>query len=93
MSPYLTIAEAAELACVSPKRLRNLMADGTLRRGLHYSRPRGLRPRFMRAALVAWIEERESEGSASGQPTPPPRRRCKVDLSLIRGLQPSTHGL
>ena len=29
--PYLTLAEAAELARVSSKRLRNLMADGTLR--------------------------------------------------------------
>jgi len=56
MSPFLTIAEAAELACVSPKRLRNLMWSGALREGVHYTRPAGLAPRFKRDALLAWLE-------------------------------------
>jgi len=30
---FLTVAEAVDLARVSTKRLRNLMADGTLREG------------------------------------------------------------
>lgn len=53
---FLTLAEAAELARVSEKRLRNLMADGTLREGIHYSRPKHLRPRFRRDALLAWLD-------------------------------------
>lgn len=56
MLPFLTINEAAELARVSPKRLRNLMCDGTLREGVHYTRPRGLAPRFRRAALLEWLD-------------------------------------
>ncbi len=63
---YLTIAEAADLARVSPKRLRNLMADGTLREGVHYSRPRGLRQRFKREALVAWLEGNDRTRGAAG---------------------------
>ena len=44
--PYLTLAEAAELARVSPKRLQNLMADGTLQEGVHFTRPRARMPPF-----------------------------------------------
>jgi len=53
---YLNTTEAAELVRVSPKRLRNLMTDGTLREGLHYTRPAHLGPRFKRAALLAWLD-------------------------------------
>ena len=86
--PYLTIAEAAELVRVSAKRLRNLMSDGTLREGLHYTRPRGLAPRFKREPLLEWIEGRDS-----GESLPDSRRRAsragsKVDLTLI----PRVHG-
>ena len=54
--PYLTISEAAELARISPKRLRNLMVDGPLKEGIHYTRPSHLGPRFKRAALLAWLD-------------------------------------
>ena len=53
---YWTIAEGATFARISPKRLRNLMANGTLREGVHYTRPRGLRPRLKREAFDSWLE-------------------------------------
>ncbi len=83
-SPFLTIAEAADLARLSPKRLRSLMADGTLREGVHYTRPRGLRPRFKREALVAWLDgrdgDRHDDRVAASQSQRP---RCKLDKSLL----------
>lgn len=54
--PYLTIAETAELARVSPARIRNLMVAGTLKEGVHFTRPAGLHPRFLRTAVLAWLE-------------------------------------
>ncbi len=47
-SPYLTIAEAAEIARVSPKRLRNLMSAGILREG-HA-------PRVKREPFMRWLD-------------------------------------
>jgi excisionase family DNA binding protein len=92
---YLTIAEAAELVRVSPKRLRNLMANGTLREGTHYTRPAGLRPRFKREALLAWLEGSEGESSSSGDSArhPPKRARCRVDLTLVPRVQGWGDGL
>lgn len=92
-TPYLTVAEAAVLARVSSKRLRNLMADGTLREGVHYTRPRGLRPRFRREALVAWIEGRETATSSNDVERAGSRTRSKVDLSLTPRLHGREHGL
>lgn len=68
MSPYLTIAEAAELLRISAATLRNKMAAGTFREGVHYFRRRGLHARFKRAALEAWIEGKE----------PPPVQRIRM---------------
>ena len=98
--PYLSINEAADFVRLSTKRLRNLMANRTLREGVHYTRPRGLRPRFLRAALVAWIEDTEklqeaddAAAEASIIPAAPRRSRCKVDLSLVPQLEAGDHGL
>ncbi len=55
-SPYLTIAEAAEIARVSPKRLRNLMSAGILREGHHFTRPKGLAPRVKREPFMRWLD-------------------------------------
>jgi hypothetical protein len=88
---YLTIAEAAQLARLTPKRIRNLMAAGILREGVHFSRPRGLRPRIFRDALIAWLEGRDRSA-----PVSPGRnfgRRCKVDLSLLQDVTQETDGL
>jgi hypothetical protein len=91
--PYLTIAEAAQLARLTPKRLRNLMAAGVLREGIHFSRPRGLRPRIFRDSLLAWLQ-----GAEQFEPAAVPRRRsggprCKVDLSIVGGVTRGPDGL
>lgn len=59
--PYLTLAEAAELARLSRKRLQNLMATGVLVERVHFFRPRGRRPLFFRTAYVAWLEGRDDD--------------------------------
>jgi len=53
---YLTVEQCACFLGVEPKTVRNLMHNGTLRRGEHWFQPPGLGPRLKRAALVAWIE-------------------------------------
>lgn len=81
MSPYLTIAEAADLARVSEKRVRNLMADGTLREGIHYTRPTHLGPRFKREALLSWLDPNRPD--ADDIPL-----RSNHRKNLVRGVAP-----
>jgi hypothetical protein len=58
---YLTIGELAARLKVKPKTIKNKMASGVLRKGVHYVSPRGLHPRFKWSAIVAWLEEKEKE--------------------------------
>jgi len=84
MHPYLTLAEAADLARISPKRLSALMAAGVLVEGQHFTRPRGLRPRFKRAAILAWLDASERETTVGAAPRRGRGRpRCKLDKSLL----------
>lgn len=54
---YLTIAEAAVRLKLSPKTVKNKMAAGIFKKGIHYfSRP-GMGPRFKWSALVVWLEQ------------------------------------
>ena len=64
---YLTIKELAARLKVKPKTIKNKMASGILRKGVHYVSPRGLRPRFKWSAIVAWLEEKEEETSREGR--------------------------
>ncbi len=56
---YLTINEVAARLKVSPKTIRNKMASGTFRKGVHYFSPKGLRPRFKWSVVQAWLEEKD----------------------------------
>ena len=56
---YLTIDEVAARLKLSPKTVKNKMASGIFRKGLHYFSPRGLRPRFKWSAVQAWLEEKD----------------------------------
>jgi hypothetical protein len=56
---YLTIAEVAARLKIKPKTIKNKMASGIFRKGVHYFSPVGLGPRFKWSAIVAWLEERE----------------------------------
>lgn len=78
-APYLTLAEAAELARCAGKTLQNLMLRGVLVEGVHYFRPRGRRPLFHREALVAWIEGRDRDLVEAG-------RRCAGERVRLNGL-------
>jgi hypothetical protein len=80
-SPYMTIAEAAAFARLSTKRIRNLMATGQLREGVHYTRPRGTRPRFKRLALVDWLEG--ADPSDQSEAVTKRKAHSRLDLSLL----------
>src|SRR5215471_19988450 len=57
---YLTISEVAGRLKVAPKTVRNKMASGVFRKGVHYVRPNGLGTRFKWGAVVAWLEQEET---------------------------------
>lgn len=77
---YLRVEELAERLKLKPKSVRNLMYNGTLRRGEHWFSPPGLGPRFRWTAVVAWIESAGQLsapgdiGAAFGPEVPPARR-------------------
>jgi len=58
---YLTIKEVAARLKLKPKTVQNKMAKGILRKGVHYVSPKGLGPRFMWTAIVAWLEGKPDE--------------------------------
>ena len=58
---YLTIGDLAYRLTVEPKTIKNKMASGIFRRGVHYFSPKGMGPRFKWSAVVAWLEEKERE--------------------------------
>jgi hypothetical protein len=60
MEEYLTIAEAAA-RLVTPKTLRNKMASGVFRKGVHYFSPPSMGPRFKWSVIVAWLEQAQKE--------------------------------
>ena len=63
MKKYLSVKEAAEELGWKPKTLRNKMAAGIFRQGVHYFKRQGIHPRFIRGCLEAWLEESESSTS------------------------------
>ena len=58
---YLTITELAARLKLKPKTIKNKMAAGIFRRGVHYVSPPGLRPRFKWTAIIQWLEERDTQ--------------------------------
>jgi hypothetical protein len=60
---YLTIAEVAAKLKIKPKTIKNKMAAGIFKRGVHYFSPQGLGPRFKWSAVVAWLERSETSES------------------------------
>ncbi len=63
---FLAIKETAARLKVTPKTLKNKMAAGILKKGVHYFSPKGLGPRFRWSALLDWLEEKDrGSGEAS----------------------------
>ncbi len=58
---YITIEKLGERLDLKPKTIRNRMASGTFRKGIHYFSPPGMGPRFKWSAIVAWMEAGEQE--------------------------------
>jgi len=67
LEEYLTIEELSARLKIKPKTVKNKMASGVFRRGVHYFSPQGLRPRFKWSSIVAWLEEKDE--AATNQST------------------------
>jgi hypothetical protein len=78
MEEYLTISEVAVRLKVKPKTVRNKMASGVFRKGVHYVRPKGLATRFKWGAVVAWLEQEETETPDEALDTIPMARGYKL---------------
>lgn len=57
---YLTVNDLAARLKLKPKTIRNKMASGVFKKGIHYFSPPGIGPRFKWTAIVAWIEQKEN---------------------------------
>ena len=81
---YLTIAEVAERLKLSPKTIKNKMASGAFRQGVHYFRPPGMQARFKWSAVVQWIEGTGKEIEVLGETkgTEALRRRQSKGLEI-----------
>ncbi len=88
MEEYLKIGEVAERLKLSPKTIKNKMASGIFKRGVHYFSPRGMGPRFKWNAVVAWLEQsQEPEAKSDDELIPMPRsyrwrKPCNVKPSV-----------
>ncbi len=68
---YLTTEELSARLKVAPKTVKNKMAAGIFRKGVHYFSPAGLGPRFKWSAVVAWLEQaQEPETESDGDSIP-----------------------
>jgi hypothetical protein len=72
---YLTISAVATRLGLKPKTVKNKMALGIFRKGIHYFSPPGLSPRFKWSAIVEWLEEREK----------PPTEQPADSIPMARG--------
>jgi hypothetical protein len=61
MEEYVTVAELAARLKLSKKSIRNKIASGDFRLGVHYFRPKGMAPRFKWSAIVAWMERGDND--------------------------------
>ena len=83
MEEYLTITEVAERLKLKPKTIKNKMAAGIFRRGVHYFSPAGIGPRFKWSALVAWLEQSQEHTSENVHDSiPMPRHYRKREAAI-----------
>lgn len=88
MEEYLKITEIADRLKLTPKTIKNKMAVGAFRLGVHYFRPPGMEARFKWSAVVAWMEQSQEPGSESDADSIPMprsyrlRKPCNGKLSV-----------
>jgi len=68
---YLSIESVAKRLELTPKSVKNKMAQGVFKLGVHYFRPPGLGPRFKWSAVVAWMGLSDSAEQTPETPRPP----------------------
>jgi hypothetical protein len=64
--------ELAEQLGISPKTVKNKMAKGVFKLGVHYFKPPGLGPRFKWSAIVAWMEQSQGQTDTDSNVIPMP---------------------
>jgi len=85
---YLTIEELSARLKIKPKTVKNKMASGIFRKGIHFFSPPGLGPRFKWSAVVAWLEQSlEPQPESDDDSIPMPRsyrlqRLCTKKISI-----------
>jgi hypothetical protein len=88
LEEYLTIEEVASRLKIKAKTVKNKMASGIFRKGVHYFSPVGLGPRFKWSAVVAWLEQSQEPASDNDdEAIPMPRsyrlrERCTKKVSI-----------
>lgn len=71
MTEFLTLQEAGDLLRKKPQTIKNLMARGALKRGVHWFKREGeIGVLFDRAALIAWVKEGKEEPREIGTVIP-----------------------
>jgi hypothetical protein len=75
---YLIIAEVATRLKLTPKTVKNKMAAGAFRLGVHYFRPPGMQARFKWSAVVSWLEQSQEQGSESDDDSIPMPRSYRL---------------
>ena len=80
---YLTIKEVAERLKIMPKTIKNKMASGIFRKGVHYFSPPGLGPRFKWSAVVAWLEQSQEPTIETDDNSIPMARGYKLKGSRV----------
>jgi hypothetical protein len=75
---YLTIEELSARLKIKPKTIKNKMASGILRKGIHYFSPPGLGPRFKWSAVVAWLEQSQEPHTGSDDDAIPMARGYRL---------------
>ena len=70
---YLTVVELATRLKLNPKSIKNKMASGAFRQGIHYFRPPGMQARFKWSAVVGWLEQDPTCPNEIGESIPMPR--------------------
>jgi hypothetical protein len=79
---YLTINELAMRLKLKPKTIKNKMASGAFRQGVHYFRPQGMQARFKWSAVTAWLEQTQASVTENnGDLIPMPRSYRVRDAS------------
>jgi len=75
---YLTIAELADRLKLKPKTVKNKMAAGAFRLGVHYFRPPGMQARFKWSAVVTWLEQSEAPATQTESDSIPMPRSYRL---------------